>query len=67
MKKRLQFDFTEDALALLDKLKDKADLTSRAEAVRKALKLYDFIYDKTQEGYSINLLKDKQTLTLALL
>jgi hypothetical protein len=39
MKTRVQFDFTSEQLAMLDKLKENIGASSRAEVVRRALKL----------------------------
>ena len=41
MKVRLQFDFTEDAVADLDDLSSRVGAVSRAETVRRALRLLD--------------------------
>jgi metal-responsive CopG/Arc/MetJ family transcriptional regulator len=41
MKTRVQFDFTSEQLAMLDKLKKKMGASSRAEVVRRALKLLE--------------------------
>jgi len=41
MKTRVQFDFTSEQLAMLDKLKKKRGASSRAEVVRRALKLLE--------------------------
>jgi hypothetical protein len=39
IKTRVQFDFTVEQLAMLDKLKGKMGASSRAEVVRRSLKL----------------------------
>ncbi len=47
-KKRLQFDFTEDALEELDQLQKATGLPSRAELIRHALRLLQWTVDQTQ-------------------
>ena len=44
-KHRLQFDFSDQGLKALDRLKDKIDAGSRAEVVRRALALFDRVVD----------------------
>ena len=56
-KKRLQFDFTKKAAKQLDDLVDRTDATSRAEVIRKALKLYSYMNEKLNEDYEIYMVK----------
>lgn len=37
---RVQFEYTDDVLAMLDEAEEKSNSSSRAEAVRKVLKYY---------------------------
>ncbi len=50
-KHRIQFDITQDALAELDKLVVKANTSTRAEAVRNALKFYAWYLSKKKDGF----------------
>lgn len=48
-KKRLQFDFTEEALQELDALQQATGLSTRAELIRHALRFLQWGLDQTQE------------------
>ena len=63
--KRLQFDFSEDAIGRLDAIVTKTDSMSRAEVVRNALRVYEYIVKKTNEGYNLEFKKEDQTITVA--
>lgn len=52
---RVQFDFAPNALARLNELVDKTEATSRADVIRNALRLYEWLTDKALEGKSISL------------
>jgi metal-responsive CopG/Arc/MetJ family transcriptional regulator len=52
-KRRLQFDFSVEALTRLDMLKDQAGLNTRAEAIRHALRLLEWTVEQRQEGSKI--------------
>ena len=50
-KERLQFDFTDDTIKTIDTIKDKIDASSRAEVVRRAINILDYIlYKKETEA-----------------
>jgi hypothetical protein len=60
MKTRVQFDFTDASLEHLDDLKTKIGATSRAETVRRAMRLLQFaidgeLYIKTPDGRTVKL------------
>jgi len=63
--KRLQFDFSDDAVQRLDFIVDKTESTSRAEVVRNALRVYEYLVTKTNEGYSLEFKKEDLTITVA--
>lgn len=42
-KKRLQFDFSDEAVKRLDEIVERIHASTRAEVVRRALKLYDWV------------------------
>ena len=52
-KSRVQFDFTPDALQTLDVLKEKLSLSSRAEVIRYALKVLQWILDQIEADAKI--------------
>jgi hypothetical protein len=55
--KRLQFDFAEKAVKQLDDMVEMTDASSRAEVVRNALRLYEYIIKGTEEGYDFKIRK----------
>ncbi len=57
-KERLQFDFSKDQIAALDQMQEATNATSRAEVLRKALKLAEFVSDIESE--QIVEIRDKQ-------
>jgi metal-responsive CopG/Arc/MetJ family transcriptional regulator len=46
-KKRLQFDFTDEALEVLDRLQQTTGLRTRAELIRQALRFLQWAVDET--------------------
>jgi hypothetical protein len=48
VKKRLQFDFTEDALQELDELQKSTGAPTRAELIRHSLRLLQWMIDETK-------------------
>ena len=49
-KRRLQFDFSDEAVQRLDKLAVDLDASSRAEVVRRALALLDRLVEAEKSG-----------------
>ena len=49
-KQRMQFDFTDDAVAHLDALVARSGASSRAEVVRRALSLFSDVMDEQAKG-----------------
>ncbi len=49
-KQRLQFDLTPEAIEQLDQLKDLADASTRADVIRKALRLYSWFISERNSG-----------------
>jgi len=48
-KERLQFDFSKDQVASLDRMQEATQSSSRAEVLRKALKLAEFVSEIESE------------------
>lgn len=44
-KERVQFDFSHDLLQILDDIMEKTGAATRAEAMRKAIKVYNWLAD----------------------
>lgn len=49
-KKRLQFDFSEEGYAKLERLREQMDAGSHAEVVRRGLGLLDYARDRASHG-----------------
>lgn len=58
VKKRLQFDFTEDAIEEIDELQRLTKLPTRVEAIRYALRFLRWAVDETNEGGTLCLERD---------
>jgi len=56
-KERLQFDFSTEALQRLDDIKEKTDATTRAEAVRNALRFYEWLVNEVDPESTIKIYK----------
>ncbi len=56
-KTRLQFDFSEDAIGRLDQLVKDTDSASRAEVIRNALRVYEYLVNQKREGYEVNIVR----------
>jgi hypothetical protein len=50
---RVQFDFAPGALARVDKLVEITEAPTRADVVRNALRVYEWLVDKALQGKSI--------------
>lgn len=61
----LQFRFSSDAVKRLDEIVDKTSSGNRAEVVRNALRIYEYLIDQSNQGYSIQLVKENEKITLA--
>lgn len=62
--KKLQFDFSEEAVKRLDELVTRTDSASRAEVIRSSLKLYEYAVGMINDGYRLNFEKDGETVTV---
>lgn len=60
--RRLQFEFSPDAYARLERMKEETDASSFAELVRNALRVYDWVKQKERDGYELALMKDNETV-----
>jgi len=60
----LQFRFSPDAVERLDSLKSKNYFSTRAEVIRNALRLYEYFIEKSEEGYTVQLVRGEEKLTI---
>ena len=58
VKKRLQLEISEEALQRLEKLRLRTQKQSQAEVVRNSLRVYEWLLDQLDKGYTIQLAKD---------
>jgi hypothetical protein len=65
-KERVQFEFSPEALQRLDEMKDKTGASTRAETVRNALKVYEWILNELGPDSTIKAL-DKNNKTIAII
>jgi len=64
---KLQFRFSIDAVERLDSMVSKTKASTRAEVIRNALRLYEYILDQTEGGYQVQLVKGREKKTIVLL
>jgi hypothetical protein len=57
-KTRVQFDFTPEALQTLDRLKGRLNVSSRADVIRYALRILDWVLSTTESNAKILVEKD---------
>ncbi len=62
--KRLQFDFSKEAIERIDFIIAKTDAVSKAEAVRRSLKIYHFLVAWAAAGYDVEIKKDDHTILI---
>lgn len=55
--KRLNLEFSQKAYENLQRLVKETDAASNAEAIRAALRLYDYLLRNTRDGWSIRLVR----------
>jgi hypothetical protein len=57
-KKRLQLELSDEALGRLEKLRVRTQKQSQAEVVRNSLRVYEWLLDQLEKGYTLQLAKD---------
>jgi hypothetical protein len=58
VKKRVQFDFSEEAYQRLERLRARTQKQSQAEVVRTSLRVYEWLLEQIEKGYTVQLAKD---------
>ena len=56
--KRIQFEFPQEAVDRLNRMRDQTGATSYAEVVRNALRMYEWFLDQQADNYDIGLVRD---------
>jgi hypothetical protein len=55
-KERVQFDFFPEALQRLDQIKEKTEAATRAEVIRNALKVYEWLVNEIDPDSTIKVI-----------
>jgi hypothetical protein len=63
--KRLQFEFSQDAVERLSNLKKDTEASSKTEVIRNSLRVYEYITSMINEGYRLEFKKDNKKVTVA--
>lgn len=61
---RVQFDFSPEALELLDQLCSQSQKKTRAELVRDALRLYEWFWQEFHDARELTVSTEKKTFTI---
>jgi metal-responsive CopG/Arc/MetJ family transcriptional regulator len=62
-KERVQFDFSREALRRLDDVKEKTGATTRAEVVRNALRLYEWLVNEVDAEGTVKVFDKNNEVT----
>lgn len=57
---KLQFRFSGEAVDRLDEIVKKSRLVSRAELIRNAVRLYEYVVEQMDAGYEVELVKGRK-------
>jgi hypothetical protein len=61
---RVQFDFSAESLKRVDNLKIITESPTKAEVVRKALRVYEYVVTMVKDGYSMTFDKDGDKISV---
>lgn len=56
--KRIQFEFSSEAVERLNKIKRESNAISYVEVVRNALRVYEWVLENERSGFEIGVVKD---------
>ena len=57
---RIQYQFTPEAFERMKALREKTGASTYAELVRNALRIYEWVHEQEQQGYSLGLIKENE-------
>jgi len=66
-RRRVQIDFSPTAYVRLEAIRERSEAQSNTEAVRNALRLYDWFLRQRDEGYEVRLVKGDEERAVELL
>ena len=58
--KRIQFEFSSDAVERLDRMKRETNSGSYADLVRNALRVFEWVVETEQKGFDVGVVKDDE-------
>jgi hypothetical protein len=62
--KRIQFEFSTDALERMERLKEKTRARSYAELIRDALRAYEWMVEEKEAGHEVGAIKGKEIVNV---
>lgn len=62
--KRFQFEFSDEAVNSLERVLQNTDSSTKADAIRKALRFYEYVCSKAKDGYEFELKKEDRTISI---
>ena len=62
--KRIQFEFSADALERMERLKEKTHSRSYAELIRDALRAYEWMVDEKEAGNDVGAIRGKEIVNV---
>jgi hypothetical protein len=62
--KRIQFEFSADALERMEKLKEKTHARSYAELIRDALRAYEWMVEEKEAGNEVGAIRGKEIVNV---
>jgi hypothetical protein len=62
--KRIQFEFSADALERMERLKEKTHTRSYAELIRDALRAYEWMVDEKEAGNEVGAIRGKEIVNV---
>jgi hypothetical protein len=62
--KRIQFEFSADALDRMERLKEKTHARSYAELIRDALRAYEWMVDEKEAGHEVGAIRGKEIVNV---
>jgi hypothetical protein len=60
--KRIQFEFSPDAVERLDRIKRETNAGSYAELIRNAIRVYEWVIENERNGFELGVVKEDNLL-----
>jgi metal-responsive CopG/Arc/MetJ family transcriptional regulator len=62
--KRIQFEFSADALERMERLRERTHARSYAELIRDALRAYEWMVEEKEAGHDVGAIKGKEIVNV---